>query len=74
MRTNRRGAVARMPYPRMSFATVFSEEACPRAFNSAVIRGLPYRPLTSAWITPIAATSFSRRRSAADGGRAARAW
>ena len=63
-----------MPCSRISRATVFSEQACPRAFSSAVIRGLPYRPLTSAWITSIAATSSARRRSPADGARAAQAW
>ena len=62
------------PFPkRMSLATVFSEHSYPRAFNSAAIRGLPYRPLTSAWITPIAATNSPRRRSALDGARVAQA-
>ena len=42
------GPFARMPCSRMTLATVFSEQAWPRAFSSAAIRGLPYRPLTSA--------------------------
>ena len=41
VRTNRRGVFARIPCSRMSLATVFSEQSCPRAFNSAVMRGLP---------------------------------
>lgn len=41
VRTNRLGALARIPCSRMSSATVFSEHSCPRAFNSAVMRGLP---------------------------------
>ena len=41
VRTSRRGALARTPWAFMSRATVFSEQACPRAFNSAAIRGLP---------------------------------
>jgi hypothetical protein len=48
VRTNRLGDRARIPCSRMSFATVFSEHSCPRAFNSAAIRGLPYRCFTSA--------------------------
>ena len=74
VRTNRRGALARMPCSRISLATVFSGQACPRAFSSAVIRGLPYRPFTSAWMTLIAAASSPRRSSPADGARAAQAW
>lgn len=74
VRTNRRGALARTPCSRISLATVSSEQARPRAFSPAVIRGLPYRPLTSAWIASSAATTAARRRSAAGGGRAAQAW
>ena len=33
----------------MNLTTVSSEQAWPRAFSSAVVRGLPYRPRTSAW-------------------------
>jgi hypothetical protein len=73
VRTNRRGAFARIPCPRMSLATVFSERSCPRAFNSAAVRGLPYRPLTSAWISSIASTSSRRRCSVGLSGRAAQA-
>jgi hypothetical protein len=41
VRTNRRGIRALTPWALMSLATVFSEHAWPRAFNSAAIRGLP---------------------------------
>jgi hypothetical protein len=49
-----------MPYSRITPATVFSEQACPRALSSAVIRGLPYRPRTSAWTSAIARANASR--------------
>ena len=62
-----------MSWAVMSRATVFSEHACPRAFNSAVMRGLPYRSLTSAWTSRIAATSSRRRRSAGLSARDAQA-
>lgn len=73
VRTDRRGAWARMPCARISLGTVFSEHSWPRAFGSAVIRGLPYRPLTSAWIARIAATRSPRVSSAGAGDRAAQA-
>ena len=41
VRTNERGILARISYVFISVATVFSTPSCPRAFNSAVIRGLP---------------------------------
>ena len=41
VRTNRRGVRALIPWALMSRATVFSEHSCPRALNSAVMRGLP---------------------------------
>ena len=41
VRTNDRGALARMPCVFIRCATVFSVQSRPRAFNSAVIRGLP---------------------------------
>ena len=41
VRTNRRAALARMPCVFIRCATVFSVQSRPRAFNSAVIRGLP---------------------------------
>ena len=72
--THRFAALARIPLSLMSLATVFSAQACPRAFSSAAIRGLPYRPFTSSWICRIAATRRSRRSSAAEAGRAAQAW
>jgi hypothetical protein len=57
----------------MSFATVFSEQAWPRAFSSAVIRGLPYRCFTSAWASSIAPPSSCRHRSVGLSGREAQA-
>jgi hypothetical protein len=73
VRTNRLGARALIPWALMSRATVFSEHSCPRAFNSAVIRGLPYRCLTSAWTSSMAPTSSRRHRSVALSGRDAQA-
>jgi hypothetical protein len=57
----------------MSSATVFSEHAYPQAFSSAAMRGLPYRPLTWAWISSIASTSSARHTSVGLSGRAAQA-
>jgi hypothetical protein len=37
VRTNERGALARMPSSFMSAATAFSEQSCPRAFSSAIL-------------------------------------
>jgi hypothetical protein len=73
VRTDRRGALALIPWARMSLAAVFPEQACPRAFHSGVIRGLPYRPRTSAWTSSMAPTSSGRRCSVGRSGRAAQA-
>jgi len=40
--TNRLGVLARIPADLRSSAAVFSEQSCPRAFNSAAILGLPF--------------------------------
>ena len=48
VRTNRRGDLARTPVALITWATVFTQTETPRAFHSAVIRGLPYRCLASA--------------------------
>ena len=70
---HRRGAVALISWVLMSLATVFSEHSYPRAFNSAVILGLPYRPFTSAWISSMAPTNSCRHCSVGLPGRAAQA-
>ena len=57
----------------MSLATVSSEQAWPRASSAAATRGLPYRPRTSAWTSPMRAASPARRVAAALGDRLARA-
>ena len=62
-------SLAAIPASRMTLATKFTQHACPRATNSAWIRGLPYRAFTSAWIRVTSAVSSSRRSSAALGGR-----
>lgn len=66
MRTRRRAALARKPCSRMTRATVFSEHLRPRAFNSAVMRGLPYRPRTSAWISAIVSANVMRATAVGD--------
>ena len=73
MRTNRVTDLARIPFARTSFATAFTQQATPRAFNSACTRGLPYRAFTSACPSPIRATNSARRAAAALTGRPGRA-
>ena len=72
VRTNRLADSARIPLDRMSFATAFTRQATPRAFNSACTRGLLYRAWTSACISPIRATNSARRVAAAPTGRPGR--
>ena len=43
---NFRFVFAAIPASRMTRATVFTQHPCPRATNSAWIRGLPYRAFT----------------------------
>ena len=73
MRTNRRGAFARIPCSRTSSAPVFSDHSCPRAFSSAVMRGLPYRPFTSAGISSLAPARSRRHASVGLSARPAQA-
>ena len=62
-----------MPWAFISFATVFSEHSYPRAFSSAVMRGLPYRCRTSAWTSSMAPTNSCRHCLVGLSGRAAQA-
>jgi hypothetical protein len=73
VRTARRHVFARMPAARITCATVFTRPANPRAVNSACTRGRPYRPVASAWTSPIRAAGSARRAAAALGGRSRRA-
>ena len=43
VRANCRGVRARIPWAFMSMATAYTEHSCPRAFDSAAVRGLPGR-------------------------------
>ena len=61
--------MAAIPASRMTRATMFTQHVVPRATNSAWIRGLPYRPFTSAWIAATCPASSSRRTAAALGSR-----
>ena len=58
---------------RMTLATVFSEQAWPRAFSSAVIRGLPYRPRISAWTPAIVSAKVMRATAVGEASRSTHA-
>jgi hypothetical protein len=62
-----------MSFWRISLATVFKQQAKPRAISSLWMRGLPLRRLNSRWMARISARIASRRRSCSLLGRLSQA-